>query len=429
MPETNQVAEVVGKIDAIGKRLDDAATKSEVTTLQNDVQALAKSVNDLTAKITVKDAGDDLGVGRRYQSVKALKDDREAYRFGMAFIAAIAKDVGGDKVVNPKLAEKAVQYVKDHGVLSDYVGKAQVEGTNTLGGFLVPDELSNRMIDLREQYGVGRQLAYIEPMSSDTKSVNREIGDLTVYPLGEGTAITTSDATWDRISLVAKKWGTLTKISSELNEDAIINLGDKLASKISYAFASKEDDCYFNGDGTSTYQGITGLRVKLKDINGVDEGGGLILQTGNDFAAITLTDFHELIGLLPQYADTPNVKFVCHRTFWAQVMCRLAYAAGGVSKADIASAGDKTFLGYPVVISQKFPSSDTASVVYCTLGDHSQATTIGDRRGTQVAFDSSRYFDTDEIAVRGLTRWDMNVHNVGTSTAAGSVVGLMSSAS
>jgi HK97 family phage major capsid protein len=228
---------------------------------------------------------------------------------------------------------------------------------------------------------------------------------------------------------VAKKWGTLTKISSELDEDSIINLGDWLAGEIAYAFSEKEDRSVFNGDGSADYQGIEGFRSKLKTINGVDEGGGLILQTSNAFADITLTDFHELVGILPQYADTPNAAFVCHRTFWAQVMCRLQYAAGGVSKADIASAGDKTFLGYPVKLSQVFPSSDTASVVYCTFGDHAKAATFGDRRTMSVAFSAEKYFDTDEIAVRGLERFDFNVHDVGTATAAGPVVGLMSSAS
>jgi HK97 family phage major capsid protein len=286
------------------------------------------------------------------------------------------------------------------------------------------------MIDLREDYGVGRRTVFVEPMGSDTKAILRRQSGLTVYSLGEASSITTSDMAWNRINLVAKKWGTLTRISSELNEDSIINLGDTLSGEIAYAFAEKEDRCIFNGDGTPTdYQGIVGIRQRLKDINGVDEGGGLVLQTTNVFADITLADFHRLIGVLPQYGDTPNTKFVCHRTFWSQVMCRLAYAVGGVTKGDVASAGDKTFLGYPVEISQVYPSSDTTSVVYCTFGDHKKAATFGDRRGIQVAFSSERYFDTDEIAVRGLERFDFVAHDLGTDSAAGPVVGLMSSAS
>jgi HK97 family phage major capsid protein len=428
MPDNTVPAELVKSIDDIGQSVktltESSVQKADIAPIQSKLVELEQSVKD----IKVKDIGDDLNLGRRYKSLKNLKSDREAYDTGCAFIMAIAKDTG-DKFVNAKLLQRATDRMKDRGTLGEYVGKAQIEGTNTLGGYLVNDEFSNRMIDLREMYGVGRRVVHVEPMASETKTLNRRTGGLTVYSLGEGTAITESNATWDRVSLTAKKWGTLTKISSELDEDSIINLGDYLAGEISYAFAEKEDRCIFNGDGTNTYQNIVGIRQKLINVNGVDEGGGLILQTSNAFADITLGDFHRLIGLLPQYADTPAAKFVCHRTFWSQVMCRLAYGVGGVTKADVASAGDKTFLGYPVEISQVYPSSDTASVVYCTFGDHTKAGTFGDRRSTTVAFSSERYFDTDEIAVRGTTRFDFNVHDVGTSTAAGPVVGLVSSAS
>ena len=91
-------------------------------------------------------------------------------------------------------------------------------------------------------------------------------------------------------------------------------------------------------------------------------------------------------------------------------------------------ARDKTFLGYPVEISQKYPAVDAASSVLCTFGDHSKAATFGSRRGTSIAFSSERYFDTDEIAVRGTERFDVAVHDVGSATAAGPVVGLISAA-
>jgi HK97 family phage major capsid protein len=390
--------------------------------------ALNKSVLDLKAEVSeikVKDIGDDLGIGKRFTSLKHLKDNKEAYGFAATFLAGIANDC--PRMVNATLAKKAMDYAKGNGWLLEKA--ALNEGTNTVGGYLVNDQFITRMVDLKETYGQGRALMHNESMSSDTLLFNRRTGGLTVYALGESTAITESGLTFDRIQLVAKKWGTLTKITSELNEDSMINLGDRLAGEIAYAFASNEDDCIFSGDGTPTYQGMQGLRPRLKTINGVDEGGGLILQTGNDFASITLADFHRLVGLLPQFAETPNTKFVCSKVFWSQVMCRLAYAVGGTTKSEVATAGDKTFLGYPVSISQKFPTSDTASVVYCTFGDHSLAGTFGNRRAMTIGFSEHRYFDTDEVAVRATNRFDAVWHDLGSATVAGPVVGLMSSAS
>jgi HK97 family phage major capsid protein len=48
--------------------------------------------------------------------------------------------------------------------------RAMSEGVNESGGFLVPEEFGNDLIDLREIYGVFRRNAKMVPMSSDTRS-------------------------------------------------------------------------------------------------------------------------------------------------------------------------------------------------------------------------------------------------------------------
>jgi hypothetical protein len=55
----------------------------------------------------------------------------------------------------------------------------------------------------------------------------------------------------------------LTKFSSELSEDAVINFADDLAGEMAYAQAKLEDNCAFIGDSTSTYGGITGLATAV----------------------------------------------------------------------------------------------------------------------------------------------------------------------
>ena len=102
------------------------------------------------------------------------------------------------------------QYCKDHGIEL----KAHNEGTNTSGGYLVPIEFSNDMIDLREQYGVIRRLAKVVPMASETKLVPRRKTGLTAYWVGEAVAATESTKGWDQVQLVAKKLACLALYSS-----------------------------------------------------------------------------------------------------------------------------------------------------------------------------------------------------------------------
>src|SRR6185437_11833849 len=136
------------------------------------------------------------------------------------------------------------------------------------GGFLVPPEFGNDMIILREMFGVFRRNAKIVPMTSDTRSDPRRKSGLTAYFTSEASQITESKKGWDRVNLTAKKIAVLTKMSSELNEDSMVNLGDDLAGEIAYAFASLEDDCGFNGDGSSTYGGIVGLAQAFLNLSG-----------------------------------------------------------------------------------------------------------------------------------------------------------------
>jgi HK97 family phage major capsid protein len=272
-------------------------------------------------------------------------------------------------------------------------------------------------------------------MTSDTKDRNRRTGGLTMYPVGEGAAGTESTKSWDRVSLVAKKWMVLTRISNELNADAIISLMDDLADEVALASATKKDQCGFIGTGASTYQGIHGVQQRLSALNGVDDGGGLVLGAGNLASEITMANYNSVIGRLPNYANARPVWF-CSKWWWASTMQRLETAAGGNTIRDIqGGTSNVLFLGYPVVWTEVLPTSDANSQIAALFGDLRLAADYGDRQATTIAISDSAtigttsVFESDEKALRWTERWDINVHDVGTATAAGPVVGLIVAAS
>lgn len=373
----------------------------------------------------------------RYKAVEHFKGEDApvlAYRFANWFAASILKSALASKgIFDNELVRKAEGYCKEFGIQV----KAQAEGTNSLGGYLVPHEFGNDIIDLRESYGVFRRYAKLVPMMADTKSVPRRVGGLTVYNPGEGTAITASDKTWDSVSLTARKFATLAVYSSELDEDAMINIGDDLAGEIAWAFANKEDECGFNGDATSTYFGITGVREKIKGLSGtIANIAGLVVGTGNAYSEIVLSDFNKVVARLPQYADTPRAAWFVHKTFYHEVMEKLALASGGVTSIEVTNGARQfRFLGYPVVVSQVMPKTEANSQVCALLGDLSLAAMFGDRRQLSLAYSTDYKFAEDQLAIRGTQRIDINVHSVGNADAtaanrvAGPVVGLITAAS
>jgi HK97 family phage major capsid protein len=382
--------------------------------------------------VAARNGGDRVEVVSRAGHLRHFKGkdaQKVAFRSGQFLLAAIFGN------------SRARQYCKDNGIKLRSEDRTHSESDNETGGFLVPDEFENVMIDLREEYGFFRRLANVVPMASETKSRPRRTGGLTAYPIaarGSGRAITASTKGWDRVSLVAKKWGVLTKYETELQEDAAIQLADDLVGEIAYAFAIAEDQAGFNGDGSSTYHGITGVLAKLKGLSGtIANIAGLQVGTGNAYNELTTADFIGVLARLPQYAAMRGPSWVCSRPFWANVMIRLTLAAGGVTAAEIEGARRPSFLGYPVEISQAMPQVEANSQVCCLFGVPSLGVMFGDRRGVTIRQTDSNDtdFEEDLISIKGTERFDINVHDVGNASGTanlrvpGPVVGLITAAS
>ena len=343
-----------------------------------------------------------------YSRIKNFKTNDEAFRFGSWALGCIG-------------FKKSAQWCTDNGIVTKI---ANIEGNNAAGGFLVPEEFENAIVTLREQFGVIRNHARVVPMSSDIKRMPRRSTNLSASFVGEASTAAATNETFDQINLVAKKSMVLTKFSSELSEDAVINFADDLAGEMAYAQAKLEDQCAFIGDATSTYGGITGLASAVGS-------AGVTTATTTAFTAITLAQIQAAFALLPQYADNANAKIFCHKAVWNSVFLRLAYVSGGNNAVDLLTgSGQLSFAGYPVVLSQAMNSTTGNGAIAFHFGDMSQAVYFGDRRQTAVDFSNSALtsFETDMLAYRSTTRWDLVCANVGDATNAGSIVTLKAGA-
>lgn len=356
--------------------------------------------------------------------------DERAFRFGQYVLAKISSDLP-----NRYRFDDAISFVNNY--MGGIRNTAHGSDATTGGHFLVPDEFSSDLIVLRDRYGVARRIFGREVMMSDTKHVPKRSTGLTAYFVNENDAITESNMTWEDIKLVAKDLGAIARMSAQLSADAVISVGDELAGEISYAFANKEDECAFNGDGTSTYGGIRGVRHRLTshDDAGTDSAG-LVTGAGNLWSEITAGDLTNVVGKLPQYADTQNCVWVCHRAFYYGVMEKLLLAQGGATSFEAAAGAANSrprplYLGYPVEFSQVFPATEANSQVCLAFGDFSLGAKFGDRQQVSIMFSEHAYvnsqsvFERNQIAVRGTERFDIVVHGTGNGSAAGPIVGLV----
>lgn len=377
-----------------------AMVKAEVEKATKTVnQARTERKADVSQAIVAKSIEVPLSFRPRF-----FKSSETAFKMGQ-WIAAIAG------------SESAKQFCIDKGIT---VQKTGLESNNTLGGFLVPDEFATTVIDLKEKYGVFRQFAELEPMASDVKHCPRRESGLTAYFPAEADSITTSDMGWGNVTLTARKMAVRTKTSSELNEDALINLADKLAEEMALAFAYKEDDCGWNGDGTSTYGGIYGLRNKI------GAGSTYASADHNLYSELDYDDFAGAIGLLPEYAEVGDPAWYVSKVVWGQ-MQTIAGTAGGASTQDVVNGvRQKMFMGYPVRVSQALPSTAANSQIYGFFGSLRLASKFGERRGMSIAMatQGDTDFASDLISWRGTQRVDIVNHAVGTASVAGAIIAL-----
>lgn len=299
---------------------------------------------------------------------------------------------------------------------------SQNEGVGADGGYLVPAPLSNAVTVYREQVGVLRQLARIVPMSSDTFTWMKQTSGTSVYYPGEEGSITASDANFSRVSLTAKKRAILAYVSNELKDDAIVSIMDLLASDMGHQFALKEDEEGIKGDGTSTYGGVQGIRPAV-----IAATAGVYGPVADEDAwdELTVATHLATMSLVADKYRTANMRWLCSASYKWQVMDRLAMAAGG-SPAQVVVDGvpQDRFLGYPVVLSDRMPTTTGVSQVSAIFGDFSQAVVLGDRNMVTLATSEHVGFTTDQIAVRGTCRYDINVHEEGDTSTAGAIVGL-----
>jgi len=312
--------------------------------------------------------------------------------------------------------------------------KAMGEDVGSTGGILVPTELIPNLILLIDKYGIFRQESIEYPMASDSAIAPNLASGLTVYCPGAGVVPTLSDPGFQTVGMNAKKWITLTAIDSELNEDSAIAIGELIGTLIGMAFAKQEDLCGFSGDGSSTYFGHVGITGALLKVSAtIANIKSLVVGAGNLYSELTLANFEDVLSIVPDYADDGiNLKWYNSRKIYYSVMVRLALAAGGVNANEILTGSvtrQRTFLGYPVRLCSAMPKVEANSQICSILGNLKLGSYLGDRRKITITRSTERYFDSDQIGIRGTERVAPTVHGVGDTTNAGPICGLITAAS
>lgn len=129
-------------------------------------------------------------------------------------------------------------------------------GTDTEGGYLVPDEYEQRLIDALQEQNFFRQLATVITTSSGDRNIPVVSSHGEAAWMDESGLYTESDDTFGLISLGAYKLGTAIKVSDELLNDSVFDLEGYIATEFTRRIGAKEEEAFLVGDGKKKPTGV-----------------------------------------------------------------------------------------------------------------------------------------------------------------------------
>ncbi len=240
------------------------------------------------------------------------------------------------------------------------ISNVLTEGTDTSGGYLVPDEYDARLIESLEEENVMRSLGTVIQTNGERK-INVAASKPAASWIEECGELVFSDAQFGQIILDAYKLSVAVKVSEELLADNAYNLESWLISSFSRALANSEEEAMIIGDGVSKPTGI------------LTSGEVGITTAGNKIEADEIID---LIYKLKRPYRSKAVFLTADSTLAA--IRKLKDSTGQYLWQPALTAGEPDrLLGYPVYTSAYVPAIAAGEPVVA-FGDMSYYN-IGDR--------------------------------------------------
>ena len=230
--------------------------------LWEGAKAFLDSHTDKDGKLSAEDAA---AYDKMEADVVALGKDIERMERQVAIDAELAKPTSEPIVNKPaaKVPEKTGRAADDYrqamiaAIRSNFRNVSNVlqEGVDTDGGYLVPEEMDSRLLDVLTEENIMRNLG-----TKITTSGERKINIAATKPaaswIEEGGALSFGDATFDQIIMDAYKLHVAIKVTEELLYDNAFNLESYIIQQFGKAISNAEEDAFLNGDGSHKPTGL-----------------------------------------------------------------------------------------------------------------------------------------------------------------------------
>lgn len=265
-------------------------------------------------------------------------------------------------------------------------------GTDSEGGYLVPDEFENTLVEALTEENIFRTLAKTIQTSSGDRKIPVVASKGTANWIDEEGAFTESDDVFNQVSIGAYKLGTMIKVSEELLNDSVFDLENYISKEFARRIGAKEEEAFFIGDGKGKPLGI------LADTGGAETG-----VTAASATAITSDEIIDLFySLKAPYRK--NAVFILNDST-IKVLRKLKDNNGQyLWQPSLVSGTPDTLLGKAVKTSTYMPAT-VAGAKSIAFGDFKHYW-IADRQGRSFKRLNELYAATGQVGFLGSQRVD-----------------------
>ena len=131
-----------------------------------------------------------------------------------------------------------------------------VEGTDSEGGYLVPDEFEHTLVQKLTAANVLRPLCHVIQTSFGDRKIPVVASKGTADWVDEEGTYPLSDDTFSQVVLGAYKLATMIKVSEELLSDSVFDIEGYVSDQFGKRIGDKEEDAFLTGNGVSKPIGI-----------------------------------------------------------------------------------------------------------------------------------------------------------------------------
>ena len=266
------------------------------------------------------------------------------------------------------------------------------EGTDSEGGYLVPDEFERTLVEALEEENVFRTLAHVIKTSSGDRKIPVVASKGSASWVDEEGAYQESDDAFSQVSIGAYKLGTMIKVSEELLADSVFDLEAYISKEFARRIGAREEESFFNGDGKGKPLGILAAA-----------GGAEVGVTAASATAITADEVIDLFySLKAPYRK--NAVWLLNDATVKQIRKLKDSTGQYLWQPSLVAGTPDTILGRPVKTSAFMPTA-AAGAKTIAFGDFKYYW-IADRQGRTFKKLSELFVATGQVGFMGTQRVD-----------------------